>query len=358
MIDVRLRGFSERAPLAEAWAWIDALPILEAEPCASTQALGRVLAAPIVSPSDLPNEDRAAINGYAVTASEIEGASAYNPIAPASGLHGIASGDILPPDANAILPFGSVEAGRWAISETMAGEGVTRRGDHLRTGADALPAGRLVRAVDVALLEALHLDRIMVRRMPRVRLRVSPPKSGPDLLTPLLTRLLARDGAVMSAGIADLIIIAGRSGTGANDDAAETLATEGGRLERHGIAIRPGGSSGFGWLGATPVLLLPGEPLACLAATTLFVVRALHRMTGRIQAPPITAALSRKLVSGVGYADFACVRLRQECDRTLADPLPTHERGLPVAAQADGYVLVPETSEGYAAGTSVEVQLL
>ena len=80
-------------------------------------------------------------------------------------------------------------------------------------------------------------------------------------------------------GAADLALIAGRSGCGADDDAAPALAATG-RMLLHGLAIAPGGSTGLGRSDGVPVVLLPGEPLACLVAYELVAGPAVRRIAG------------------------------------------------------------------------------
>jgi molybdopterin molybdotransferase len=344
------------ASLAEAWAWLDAIPYDSCESISVSAALGRVLAAPIQAPADLPDCDRAGTNGFAVRAAETEGAGPYNPLAPAGGLSLVSSGMAMPSAADAVLPLESVgeaesvDEARFVVAPIAPGEGVIRAGEQVRAGAKFLRAGRRLRALDVALLACLGIAKVAVRRMPQVELSIRGPRHGADALTPLLSGLLAQDGAVVDGG--DLLLIAGRCGWGCDDDAPAAFIEAGGRIDLRGIAIRPGAMSSLGRLGTTPVLLLPGEPLACLAAYCMLASRLVRRMAGLGDSAPIAATLRRKISSGVGYADFSLVRL------IGAHAEPILAGGLAGAADADGYVIVPETSEGFAQGSEVDVHRL
>ena len=76
-----MHGFEHRHTVQAALAWLDAqLRILETEMIPLAAAAGRVLAAPTVSDVDVPGFDRATMDGYAVRAQAIEGASSYSPI--------------------------------------------------------------------------------------------------------------------------------------------------------------------------------------------------------------------------------------------------------------------------------------
>jgi molybdopterin molybdotransferase len=106
-----------------------------------------------------------------------------------------------------------------------------------------------------------------------------------------------------------------------------------------------------------PVLLLPGEPLACLAAYDLFAGRLIRHMAGRTPSLPYparTIVTARKIVSAIGTVDLCRVRVVDG----RAEPLGSAESGgLVSAARADGFILVPEALEGYAPGASVTVYL-
>jgi molybdopterin molybdotransferase len=346
------------ASVAAAWAWLDALPLGPPETVSASQALGRVTAAPVASPADQPDRDRAARDGHAVRAADTAGASAYSPI-PLPAIP-IVAGAALPPGTDAVLePDAFDPHAGGALLGLAPGDGVVRQGEQLRRGDPAIPPGTRLRPDHLALLAELGIAALAVRGTPRVRLRIAGPKAGADTLTPLLAGLLARDGAAATLGAtgeADLILLAGRSGPGPDDDAPAILAAAGGRLDLHGIAIRPGGTSGLGWLGDVPVLLLPGEPLACLGAYTLLAARLVRRLAGLPWPPgrPIVVPLRRKIVSAIGVTDLARVCLHGD----EATPLgPPEEGGLAGAARADGFVVVPEASEGHAAGSLVTVHL-
>ena len=352
-----------------------------------------MLAEPISAPADVPGVDCAAVDGYALRSGETEGASDYNPLAftlhespneplPLAGAVMVTAGAPLPRGADAVLPFDATQlTGRVLeiFATPAAGSGVERRGQQLRAGAALFEARRILRPQDVGLLRSLGIDRVRVLRLPRVRLVIAGPKkfsdspSAGDAVGPMLRGLIKRDGAqaeivilpeprseaiaqAIAAPGADVILVAGRTGTGADDEAPLALAKVG-ELAMHGIALRPGGSTGMGVCGAAPVLLLPGDPLACLCAYELLAGRLIRSLAGRspeLPHPVQEAEVGRKIVSAIGFVDLCRVRLVEG----RAEPVGSAEfGGLVSSALADGFVVVPAPLEGYAPGTRVEVHL-
>jgi molybdopterin molybdotransferase len=390
--DVRLRGFADRVSLELALGWIDdRAAALEAVEVGLAEAVGRVPAAALVAQTDLPPFDRAADDGYALRADETVGAGAYNPLLlelqdatrplrrGAAAL--VAAGVMLPRGADAVLSFDAAHAsgaGLEVIGTAPEGAGVESQGQLLRAGTALLHPARPLRPQDAALLAALGVERVGVVRRPRVRLLVAGPKitadgASGDASGPMLGALVARDGGTVEVGEAgkglrdallraadapraDLILAVGRTATGPDDEAPAALA-EAGELAIHGIALRPGGSTGLGSAAAVPVILLPGDPLACLCAYELLAGRLLRRLGGRPPDLPHAtreAEVGRKLVSAVGFVDMCQVRLVSG----RVEPVGSADSGgLPSAVRADGFVLVPASLEGYAPGARVSVHI-
>lgn len=386
--DIRLRGFTDRASLPEAVAWIDRHSSrLESEDVALDEAAGRVLAAPVLAPADLPRRDRAAVDGYAIRAAETVGAGDYNPLLftchvgpgalPAGSASLVLAGGALPSGADAILPFEAVRRGDAAIEVFAAvadGFGIERRGQQVRQATPLFASGRALRPQDLGLLAALAFPGVTVVRRPRIRLLTAGAKSAngetpADANTAMLRALIARDGGIVAATEAaprsraalaqalaapgeDAVIAVGRTGAGADDEAPLALA-DSGALALHGVAVRPGGSVGLGSVAAVPVLLLPGDPLACLCAYDLLAGRLVRRLGGRGAALPYATReveIGRKIVSSIGMVDLCRVRLVDG----RAEPAASIESGgLASAARADGFVLVPEALEGYAPGARI-----
>ena len=356
---------STRSPLADALAWIDAHTApLSPETLDVAITGGRVLAEAVASTGGWPTMDCAVVDGYAVRASDTEGASEYSP-APLPAVP-VAPGVAMPPGTDAVLPFMAAETVAsmvQATSPVASGAGVARRGSEVAAGQEAIAAGIVLRAPELAMLALLGVDRVALVRQPHVGLVVFG-HAGPDALTPMLRRLVEQDGGVAEAlpgehgadwaraGRFDLVLLAGRSGEGAGDDAPDALRHAGGTLDLHGVALRPGETAGLGRLGDVPVVLLPGMPLACLSVYVVLASRAVQRLGGRGLAGTVPARLTRRISSALGFSDLVRVRLHDGDATPLASP---DGGGLVSAVRADGYVMVPDGSEGMDAGATVLV---
>jgi molybdopterin molybdotransferase len=407
--DVRMRGFRHRTPVEEALAVLAArTPALGAERAHVREAGGRVAAEDVTARSSVPHFTRSAMDGYAVVAESTRNASSHAPVElavlgaaypgrPFAGVvrRGeavrITTGAPLPEGADAVLMAEKAEEqtrddgvfvrlGEAILPKKHVGE----IGEDVRAGAVVVRRGRRLRPQDLGVLASVGTAEVLVVRRPRVRVLVTgdellPPGSAPegsrivDSNSVVLEALVARDGGTvtrveyvadgfesvkhaMGSADEDVLLVSGGSSVGPEDHAPHVLASVG-ELAVHGVAMRPGSPAGFGFLGARPVFLLPGNPVACLCAYEHFAGPSLRALGGRPRAwphPKRSAALAAKIVSELGRVDY--VRVRFEGERVL--PIATSGASiLSSTTRADGVVLVPAEVEGLAEGQCVEVLL-
>jgi molybdopterin molybdotransferase len=411
--DVRMRGFTHRQTVKQVLAWLDAqLQPLAAERAAENVPLriaaGRVLASSVVSEVDVPGFDRATMDGYAVQADSTEGAAAYNPLrltvigdsmpgCPFGGTVAlnqavrVMTGAPVPRGANAVLPAEWVDIGPSvrdahcisALAAVPPGKNVGRRGEDIARSTTLFKPGRVLRPQDLGVLSSVGYGEACVVRRPRVRLVVTgnellPSGSHPqgfhiaDANGPMLAALIERDGGIVdfpglvrddSAAIlealradADVVIVSGGSSVGI-EDLAPMLVAEYGELAVHGIAMRPSSPTGLGRIGRRLVFLLPGNPVSSLCAYDFFAGRAIRALGGREKGWPYRATrgkLNRKISSPIGRLDYARVKIADG----VVEPLAIAGASmLSSTTRADGFVIVGDDSEGFAAGTEVEVWL-
>jgi molybdopterin molybdotransferase len=352
-------------------------------------ASGRVLADDLRLEAAMPPADRAAVDGLALSARETVGASAYNPLPFRLGLGGalrapagqgklVAAGDPMPAGTDAVVRLEEMPdaaAALEVIEPVAKGENVEAAGSHAPAGAIVLRRGWRVRPHELGLLASVGRKSVAVMPRPRIRIVLAGRGSPRDENGPMLQACIERDGgavrgpparvegraaiaAAICAAAADLVLVAGGSGTGLGDETAAAMR-EAGEVVLHGIAIAPGGTAGLARtrLGL-PVLMLPGAPAACLCAYELFAGRAVRRLGGRdpgLPFPTLRTTTARKIVSSIGRTEMVPVRRR---DDGAVEPTGSFAgAALFALAEADGFVIVPQSSEGCPAGAACTVYL-
>ena len=403
--DVRMRGFVDRIPVEQALAWLDAeldrQGTLASEVVSFESAAGRVLAKDITSTVNVPDFQRAMMDGFALQAADIANASEANPIAinllgdcfPGKAFAGeieagqgvrIMTGAPMPLGADCVLPVELTKADAnqvFALKSLSVGKHLGSVGEDISVGDTVLSAGRVLRPQDVGVLSSIGHSEIAVVRRPRVRIVVTgdellPAGATPegckivDANGPMLTSLVERDGGLPNhPGIvpdnrdtilaalnddADIILTSGGSSVG-QEDHVPTLLAEHGELAVHGVAMRPAGPVGMGTLNGRIVMLLPGNPVACLWGYDLLAGRAIRRLGGRSADLPYrktTAELSRDIKSPAGRLDYVRVHLAE------GKVEPVSSSGASVLSSttlADGFVVIPTEVVGYERGAEVEV---
>jgi molybdopterin molybdotransferase len=305
-------------------------PARETVPLAASR--GRVAARPIDAPHDLPEFDRAVVDGYAVRAADTFGASTGMPayltlmgevamgqetelrLSPLQVAR-IATGGMLPAGADAVVMIEYTEAlaeGMIEVTRPAApGEHTVRRGDDIRAGEPLVAAGRRLRPHDLGALAGLGVLEVEVFARPRVALlptgdEIVPPEArpGPGQVRDVNTTTLA--AAVEAAGgqplplpivpddperlrvalaeamsRSELVLISGGSSVGARDGTLDALLSfPDSELLLHGIAIRPGKPVIVARIGDRLLFGLPGNPVSALVVFDQFVRPYLRRLSG------------------------------------------------------------------------------
>jgi molybdopterin molybdotransferase len=273
------------------------------------------------------------------------------------------------------------------------GKNVSFKGEDVKKGEAILKAGKILRAHDLGMLASLFQRTVKVYK----RAEIGILSTGDELIDPAaglteqeqrqrrrkiadansytlaaLTQPIAnphRIGIVpdnyeeikntvrssLEREYTGLLVSAGSS-VGRRDflaDAVEEL----GKLLFHGVAIRPGEPTGFGIINTKPVFLLPGYPVATIAAFELLVrpfLNAMHSMTE--ERITILAQASQKIPSAVGRTDFVRVKVLRTDRGYYAEPLRSSGSGiLSSMTKSDGFVVIAANKEGIETGELVEV---
>ena len=150
----------------------------------------------------------------------------------------------------------------------------------------------------------------------------------------------------------DAVIAIGGTGSGRSDHAVQTLARFG-RVEAHGVAVSPGETAAFGFVGERPVLLIPGRIDAVLAVWFLIGRHLVAKLAGGSVTPASALLpLKRKITSTIGMTELVPVG----CADGDGGAAASGYLSFTALTRSDGWIAVPADSEGFAAGTPVAVQ--
>ncbi|UVE50648.1 molybdopterin molybdotransferase MoeA [Haloferax larsenii] len=348
--DRRTAGFKERTRLADAREALLAAvtPHERTERVELVDADGRALAEPAVAPADVPGYDRAAMDGYAVRASDTYGASGRSPeilhvvegaVDPGTAVR-VHTGSDVPDGADAVVKVEDTErvGDELEVFRALAeGKNVGERGEDVREGETLFDAGHELRPSDLGLLRSVGVEDAAVYERPRVsviptgeELVESDPAPGEVIETNGLTvsRLVERWGgdasyrdivvddadrlreAIQSDLDHDVVVTTGGSSVGERDLVPDVVA-ELGEVLVHGVALKPGHPVALGVVEDTPVVMLPGYPVACIVNAFQFLRPVLKHVGGLTDhpVPTVEATLTRKIPSSPGTRTFARVRL-------------------------------------------------
>jgi len=401
----RRAGFKQRTRLGAAREQLlsSTTPHDRTERLRLSMADGRVVATELTATNPVPNYERAAMDGYAVRAADTIGASPNSPVVVDAldrdadcrpgGAVPVHTGSEIPAGGDAVVKIEATEAvgDEIEIFETLAeGANVGPVGEDVAAGQSLYEPGHRLRPSDLGLLKSVGQTEIPVYQQPTVgvvptgeELVEHDPDPGEIIETngQTVSGLVDRwggvatyrntvtdDAAALRAAIQrdltkDVIVTTGGSSVGERDLLPEVV-DELGEVLVHGVAIKPGYPVGLGVVQETPVLMLPGNPVACIVTAQQFLRPALKR-AGHMPVEPVptrSATLERKLPSEPGTRTFSRVETSEgdvdsDDGELTATPVRTGGAGiLSSVALADGWVVVPEQREGYSAGETVEVE--
>lgn len=384
-----------RARFDEALRGVGALAPGPAVSVPLEAAVGRVTASAVWARTSNPHYHAAAMDGVAVAAATTLGASPTSPLRLGVGRDAVwvDTGDAIPPGMDAVVMLedlhevgdGSVEI----LAAVVPWQHVRPLGEDIVATELVLPAGHTLRPVDVAAAAAAGHATLEIRQPPRVAVlptgsELVPPgaAAGPGQIVDSNSLMLAAtarewgadaerlpplpdDFGRLRAAVdqaldrADIVVINAGSSAGAEDFTARVTADLGEVLV-HGVAIRPGHPVVLGVARGRAVVGIPGYPVSAALALELFVAPLIDARLGRRRGrrPTLRAVVPRAVVSPMGDDEFVRVKIGRVGERTIAAPLARGAGMITSMVRADGIVRIPRMSEGLAAGSSVDVDLL
>ncbi len=353
----------------------------------------RVISKKIISPKPIPTYNRAAMDGFAVKASNTFGATKSSPVVldldedpKNGGACEVHTGSAIPDGSDAVVKIEDVEISLDKLEVFNAvspGENVDFVGDDIEEGDVVFDKNHRLRPFDVGLLRSFKINEIEVYEKPSVLVVPTgdevvsfdeEPGAGEviesnSVVVDLLCKrygansqvndILGDDKQELINGLKkgkeyDVIVFIGGTSVGKRDYTA-SLVKKHGEVFSHGIAIKPGKPTLLGRYKDTMVICLPGHPVACFIACILFLRPLLEKLSKRrFYEKKIDGVLDRKIESTVGYRTFTRVNLEDG----FVVPVRTSGSGIQSSlTSADGYVVIPEQKEGIEKGKEVEVVL-
>jgi len=306
-------------------------PLGATESVSTFDALGRVLAADVVSTLDVPPADNSAMDGYAVRVADVArpgtelavsqrvpAGQVPTELAPGTAAR-IFTGAQIPPGADAVVMqelCTALDGGRVRIdAELKPGQAIRRRGEDVARGATVLAAGHKLDPAALGMAASIGAALLIVAKRPRVALF----STGDELVMPgeplkpgaiynsnrfALRGLLQSLGCeVIDLGIvpdkldatraalreaaacADLIITSGGVSVGEEDHLRPAVRAEG-RLDLWQLAIKPGKPLAYGQVGNAHFIGLPGNPVSSLVTFVLLVRPVILRLQGAARLEP------------------------------------------------------------------------
>jgi molybdopterin molybdotransferase len=401
-----MRPFTSTISLDEARSRLAAAvrPIHRTERVRLEDANGRVAAADVASPMDVPPFARSAMDGYAVIAADTAGATPSKPISlrlldriytgqvsratvtPGTCTE-IATGAPLPDGADAVV---MVEETRKTVDDQIevcaaaaAGQNVGRRGADITAGDRVITRGDVLTPSRIGALAAIGCTGLQAFARPHVAIL----STGNEVVDPgtalapgqifdvnrfTLGAVVSSHGgipeprhaaedtiealtdALDASADADLVVFSGGSSVGERDLVVDAIRARG-EMIFHGIAVKPGKPTAFALLRGTPFFGMPGNPTSCLSNAYILLIPFLRAMA---RLPPhvprtVDAPLGRTIVSAAGRHQFYTVKLRDGA----AFPAFKGSGDITSLSQADGYIEIGAGMSRVEEGTRVEVTL-
>ncbi len=374
-------------------------------------AVGCVVAHEVRSDISLPARNLAAQDGYAVISRDIDGAGRSNPVelrvlddVHAGSVHPgavveltaikIASGAPMPVGADAVVALDDTNRGDAVVevyASTKPGENVRMAASDIKAGEIALPAGVRIDARHIALLAGIGRDRVTVHPRPRVVI-VS---VGDELVEPgrapgdggvfdanghaLATAVQAAGGSTFRVAAvpdehtalretledqlvrADLIITTGGLSHSTGDTVKDVLSPLG-TVRFDNVLIAPGRRYGVGQIEEdTPILCLPGDPVAAQIGYEVFVRPVLLMMAGyaELYRPTVAATITTAWQSPIGRREFVPARLTGRAGEYEVTPCgPPGTAHLSALAKGNALMVVPQDKGELQEGETINCMVL
>ena len=373
-------------------------------------SLNRVLAEDIYSEFDIPQFNRAAMDGYAVIAQDTASASLSHPAVlkivdeASAGFKAklkvkrgkavrIMTGALLPEGADAVVMLEDTESDKDEVKifrSIKQGRNVSFSGEDVKRGEKILSCGTLIRPAEVGMLASLSKRQVYVVKKPRVAII----STGSELTEPgdalkegkiydsnsfaLFSQVVTCGGEPERIGIVpddekelllkvkealsfDILLLSGGVSAGKYDLVKEVLKKAGVKMLFWKVAVKPGKPTFFGVKNHTLVFGLPGYPVSSMMNFENLVKPAIFSMLGRkdYKRFKVRATLKGEIRNTSNRENFIRVKLIEEDGKYLAYPAPSQKSGvLKSMVWANGIIPLPKDVKKVESGKQVLVEIL
>ena len=364
-----------------------------AEVISVIDALGRVTSEAVYAKYSSPLYNSAAMDGIAVVSAATEGASEASPLTlkPGEDYMIVDTGDPVKRPYDAVIMAEDTQE----TADGMVIRAASHAWEHVRPVGEDIVAGEMIltrchriRPIDIGVLLSGGVTEISVYAQPKVGIIptgteiVEPyedPKEG-DIIesnSRMFEAMVRENGGVphrydivgddyekIKAAVLkaleenDMVLVNAGSSAGTEDYTVHILR-EIGEVFIHGVAMKPGKPVILAKACGKPVIGIPGYPVSAYLAVESFVYPVLRSFTGLRESHDrrIEAVLSRRLVSSLKHREYVRVRVGRVGGRYVCAPLARGAGAAMSMVKADGFCVIPQESEGFEAGETVEVIL-
>jgi putative molybdopterin biosynthesis protein len=379
-------------------------------------ALGRVLAADVVSPIDVPQFDRSNVDGFAVRAADTDGASDSTPrrlrlndeviacgnapkleVGPGTATT-IATGGAIPRGADAVVMVEYTDIEEAADDPVIdarravaPGQFVSFAGSDIAGGETLLRAGQSIGSREIGVLAACGIGSVATIRKPRVAVL----STGNELVQPgqplRPAAVYDSNGAIIAAAVSeaggvpvslgavpddeqalraailrgladcDIVVVSGGTSKGAGD-LSHRVASDLGKpgVVLHGVALKPGKPLCLAVVDGKPIAILPGFPTSAIFTFHTFVAPVIRSRAGlRAEAnETVTARVPVRIASELGRQEFVLVALVAGERGPLAFPTGKGSGSVTAFSQADGFLAIDALASALEAGSETDVTLI
>lgn len=383
-----------------------ALPVADSETLPLADCDGRILAADLAARLTQPPFDASAMDGYALRSADApEIGSVLTVIGQAAAGHAftgtVGQGEAVRIFTGAPVPAGAdtiliqedaevLEGGKIRTTfEVTAGRHIRPRGQDFAEGETVLTAGRELGFTDLTVAAAMNHATLPVYRRPLVAILATgdellPPGSTPQPAQIIASNtfgvaalartagadildlgIIADDDALIRAAVgkavaakAYVLVTLGGASVGDHDLVQAALKAEGMQLDFWRIAMRPGKPLMVGAIGTMQVLGLPGNPVASLVCSLLFLEPLLRRIARRAPLQRVaTARTATPLKANDHRQDYLRARFHTDENGVLMAEAYTKQDSsmMKILAHSDGLIVRPPHAPAVEAGTVCQV---